>query len=388
MADGLHIVGWPLLLGVASELAGVRGQASAPRRVLRAGLVVLHLCVAIIAIYAVLALARTASTEWVESGVGAIARYWVAGGNVFPPAALLGKYGVFPYGPVLFQVVGGIYALAGHSARAVRVVYDCFALLSYLLLYLMLRRADVGARASALAVEMFAVVVGIMGFMVKADIMLILIAVLACRVVASGRGQIFSGAGLAVLGGLALSIKIHGIFYILPAAVECLAIRPTRMAMKTAAAGALALAVAAAPFLVPGTSLENYVFILRTAAHDGLLFGIFLSNVLFIVMCAAGVHLLTAPQMRDAAYWRLMLSVLAAGFLVSVFAAKAEAGPHHLIPLLPYLCLPLGRGLDQAFDARRAVLLVLFLVSFQPVTSVVADIAIMLAHWHGVSPVI
>jgi hypothetical protein len=385
MADGLHIVGWPLLLGI---LAGPRGHAAAPRWVLRVGLAVLHACAAAIVVYAVLALLRTAATEWVESGVAAIARYWVAGGNVYPPAALLGKYGVFPYGPVLFQVVGGIYAVSGHSARAVRVAYDCLTLATYLMLYRMLRRGQVGARASALAVEIFAVVVGIMGFMVKADIMLIFIAVLACRLVASGRGQIVVGAGLAVLGGLALAIKIHGVFYILPAAVECLAMRPTRMVGKTAAAGTVALAVAAAPFLLPGTSFQNYVFILRTASHDGLLFGIFVSNVMFIAMCAAGVHLLTASQMRDAAYRRLMLSVLVAGFFVSVFAAKAEAGPHHLIPLLPYLCLPLARGLGQAFDARRAVLLVLFLVSFQPVTSVMADIAIMLAHWRGVSPVI
>jgi hypothetical protein len=77
-----------------------------------------------------------------------------------------------------------------------------------------------------------------------------------------------------------------------------------------------------------------------------------------------------------------------AGGIVSVFAAKAEAGPHHLLPLLPYLCLNFARGLDQAFDARRAMLLVLFLLSFQTVTSVVGDIAIMLAHWWGPGPVI
>jgi hypothetical protein len=383
LPKGLHIVGWPLLLGILAEAAGVRARISssdaAPRWVLRTALAALHLCAAVIIVYALLALLRTAATEWVESGVGQIVRYWVAGGNVYPPATLLGKYGVFPYGPLLFQVVGGIYAVAGQSARAVRVAYDCLAMATYLLMYQMLRRAKVGALASALAVEIFAVIVGIMGFMVKADIMLIFIAVLACRLVASGRSQMLVGAGLAVLGGLALAIKIHGIFYVLPAAVECLAMRPSRMVAKTAAM---------APFLVPGTSFASYIFILRTASHDGLLFGIFVSNLLFIGMCMAGVHVLLAPAARDAAYRRLMMSVLAAGVVVAAFAAKAEAGPHHLLPLLPYLCLNFARGLDQAFDARRAMLLVLFLLSFQTVTSVVGDIAIMLAHWWGPGPVI
>jgi hypothetical protein len=105
-------------------------------------------------------------------------------------------------------------------------------------------------------------------------------------------------------------------------------------------------------------------------------------------MCVAAVNLLVPPLARDAPYRRLMLSVLAAGAIISVFAAKSEAGPHHLIPLLPYVCLPLARSLQQPPSARRAILFALFLIAFQPITSVAGDIAKMLAHWGTAGPLI
>jgi hypothetical protein len=347
---------------------------------------VLHLCLASIVAYTVVAFIRPAYTEWVESGVLSVAKYWVNGGNIYPDAQTLGRFGVFPYGPLLFQAVGGVYAAFGGSARAVRVAYICLAAAAYFLMYVNLRRGGIGVRGSALAVEMLAVVVGIMGFMVKADIMLVFVAVLACGLVVWGSGQIRVGLALAVLAGAAAAIKIHGVFYVLPAAVECLAMRKGWWAAKTAAAGMIAAGVAAAPFLVPGTSFANYVSILRLASQDGLLFGIFLSNVVFIGMCVLGVH--AAGEGTDAAYRRLLVSVLVAGVLVSVFAAKSEAGPHHLIPLLPYLCLPLGRAVQGRATPRRMVLFVLFLVSFQPVTGVVGDLVLMARHWGTVRAVI
>jgi 4-amino-4-deoxy-L-arabinose transferase-like glycosyltransferase len=395
MLKDLHIVGWPLLIGILAEATGLRacmlptlapgGDAAAAMRRLtwtsQTGLCVLHACLVAIAAYASLALLRPAYPEWVEAGVATIAKAWDGGGNIYPDTAAPGKYTVFPYGPVLFQVVGALYATFGTSDRAVKIGFIGLALLTYVLMFCALRRARMSVQASALSVESLAVAVGIMGTMVKADIMLILIAAASCAVVAFGRSQIRMGIGLAMLGGLAAAIKIHGVFYVLPAAIACLAVRPRHVFAKTAAAVVIAAAVAAAPFLVPGTSVANYIFILRTASHDGLLFGIFLSNIVFIAMCVAGVQLLVPPIARDAAYRRLMLSVLAAGVAVSVFAAKAEAGPHHLIPLLPYLCLPLARSLEERFDTRRAILFVLFLLAFQPITSVAGDIAKMLAHW-------
>jgi hypothetical protein len=284
--------------------------------------------------------------------------------------------------------VGWIGSAFGGSHRAVKAAFDCLALVTYVLMFCVLRRERVGARQSALTVAFLAVVVGIMGFMVKADIMLVFVAVAACGMVGFVRRQLWMGFGLAVLGGLAAAIKIHGVFYVLPAAVACLAMRPRWMAVKIVGGGLVAVAVAAAPFLVPGTSLANYIFVLRTASQDGWLPGIFLSNVAFIGMCVAGVHVLVAPSARDAAYWRLMISVLVAGAIVSVFAAKSEAGPHHLIPLLPYVCLPLGRALEGRFDGRRALLFALFLVAFQPVTSVAGDVVLMVRHWQSPNAVI
>ncbi len=398
----LHVVGWPLLMGLLVEGFGgrvwvwqrlparlrTRVQAVGLERVRLACLVALHVCVAAVLVYVALAFARTAMNEWVESGVVAIARFWVRGGQVYPDTEALRGFGVFPYGPVLFQVVGAVFVAARRSVRAVKAAYIFWALLTYGLMFLVMRRRGVEPRAAVLAVEMLAVVVGIMGFMVKADIMLIFVSIACLGVLAFGRDQLRMGVALAVLAGVALDIKIHGVFYVLPAAVKCLAMQPSGRVAKVFCAGAIAAVVAAAPFLVPGTGIWGYLNVLRIAARDGLLFGIFLSNAAFIGMCVAGVHMLVAPAARDAAYWRMIVSVLAAGFFVSVFAAKVEAGPHHLIPLLPYLCVPLGRSLEARFDARRAFLFVMFLVSFQPVTSVAGDVVLMVGHWGAVRALI
>jgi hypothetical protein len=380
----IHIVGWPLLLGILAEATFLRARPTTrpPEWLMHACLAVLHASLAAIIVYALFAFLRPAYTEWVEGGVAWIARAWTEGAPIYPDTASPGKYTVFPYGPLLFQCIGAIYATVGHSRKAVKAAYTCLALLTYLLMFAVLRRHRLAARDSALAVECLAVAVGIMGFMVKADIMLIFISAASCALLAFGQHQRPMGLALAILAGLATAIKIHGALYVLPAAIACLAMRPQHAAAKIFAACVIAASVASSPFLVPGTSFANYIFVLRTASHDGLLFGIFLSNIAFIAMCVAGVHLLVPPTAQDAAYRRLMLSVLVSGGLVSAFAAKSEAGYHHLIPLLPYLCLPLAKSLQQPADSRRTILFVLFLLAFQPITSVAGDIALMLNHWN------
>lgn len=388
MLTGLHIVGWPLLLGILGERSGFLTRPLPPRVaawMARADYAVLFASLIAIATYVAVAFQRPALTEWVERGVLAIARYWVRGGNVYPDPQTLKQFGVFPYGPLLFQCVGAVFAATGAASKTgVKLFPIILALAGYAAMFALLRRQGVALRHSALSVALLAVVVGIMAFMVKADIMLIVLAILACWLGHVRDRQILAGIGLAVLAGLAVAIKIHGVFYILPAAIECLAARPQGLAWKLCVGGAIAAGVAMAPFLLPETSLSNYIYILRSASQDGLLFGIFLSNMAFISICVAGVHVITPVPARDAAYRRLIASVLAAGLFVSVFAAKSEAGPHHLIPLLPYLCLPLARALGPP----RVVLFALFLVSFQPITSVVHDITLMLEHWNSVFAVI
>jgi len=170
--------------------------------------------------------------------------------------------------------------------------------------------------------------------------------------------------------------------------MEYFAMQPGRWAAKVCTAALIAGPVAIAPFLVPGTSFFGYIHVLRLASQDGFLPGIFISNIAFIFTMVLCVHALTEPAVRDAAYHRLMKAVLGAGFLVSIFAAKSEAGPHHLIPLLPYLCAPLARAASAPRHGVQAFLFILFLVSFQPVSSVVGDILLMLANWHRHAAVI
>ena len=400
---GLHIVGWPLLLGVILDATGQFAKLeekllNLPQPGLRrwlgrwATVNVVVLCMSLLAIacYVAVAFARPGFAEWVENGVAYLSRLWAGGGVFYPNPPPTAAYNAFPYGPLLFQGVGAVYMLSGGAEWPVKTLPIIVAVLSYVTVFFSLRRVAPDLRKRALVVAVLAIVVGIMGFMVKADIMLIAIAVIACSLHASARNQIFLGTALAALAGVAVAIKFHGIFYVLPAAVECLALCPSRLPIKLATGAIIAIAVSFAPFLVPRTSVMDYINILRTASHDGVRLGIFISNIAFIgsfVMC---VHVLTAPALRDAVYRRKMISLLAAGFFVSIFAAKAEAGPHHLIPLLPYLCAPLGAALASrdGNPAQRLFLLTLFLISFQPITSVVHDIILLQSHWLSRVPLI
>jgi hypothetical protein len=398
LLSGLHIVGWPLLAGAVLEAAApgfaarlVPGGVAARMRldtVRRAVLIGLHVCVAAMLIYTAFAFLRPAYNEWVESGVAAMAREWVAGHGMYPAHAPPGKYSVYPYGPLLFQLIGALYIASAGNGLAAKAAFIAIALSAYASMFFVLLRQGRGAVHSALAIELMAIAVTIMAFMVKADILLILVAILSCWVL-TYRGRMWHAwLALSILAGVAAAVKIHGVFYVLPAAIMCLSTWRGLWALKIGAAVVVALVVSLVPFLVPGTSLANYIYVLRVASQDGWLPGIFVSNLAFLGMFVLAVHLLVPAWARDARYRIALASVLIAGVGVSVVAAKPEAGPHHLVPLLPYLCAPLATGLAERFDARRALLSLLFLVSLQPVSSCCIYVARMLAHWQSPSPLI
>ncbi len=389
LLSGLHIVGWPLLVGAALESVApgwaFRRVAARVRldAVRRGVLIGLHVCVASMLVYTAVAFLRPGFDEWVESGVAAMARDWVAGQGMYPSQAPPGKYSVYPYGPLLFQVIGAVYKASVGNALAVKAAFIGIGMFTYALMFLVVLRQGGGVAESAVSVEILAIAVTIMGFMVKADILLILVSVLSCWVMTYRGGRWRAWVALSVLAGGAAAVKIHGVFYVLPAAVVYLSEWRGFWAGKILVAGAIALVIALLPFLVPGASFTNYIYVLRVAARDGWVPGIFVSNLAFIGMCVLSVHLLVPEWARDSRYRVVMGSVLVAGVCVSVFAAKAEAGPHHLIPLLPYLCGKLATGLAERFDARRAALSVLFLIGFQPVSSSAVYVGRMVAHWHG-----
>ena len=381
--SGLHIVAWPLLL------ARLVPSRRIPPWAMRMCLWVLHGCIAAIVCYTITDLFRPFLNEWVENGVVATSRYWASGGNVYPAPDVLAKFGIYPYGPLLFQLIGTLSSLLGGSNLALKAAAAILALLVYTWLFWVLRRHGTTTPISAVTVELLAVVVGIMGVMIKADIVLIALAALACGLASSRPQRFATGVTLAVIAGLAAAIKIHGALYILPAAIEVLARRPAHRLREAAIGCGMAACIAIAPFLVPRTSLSGFIYVHRVALQDGLLPGVFISNIAFIAICVFTVHSMTPAHLRDAAHRRMMLSVLVAGAVVSVFAAKSTAGPHHLIPFLPYLCLPLARALTAgAPKGGYAVLLALFLVSFQPITSIGKDTMLMAAHWYEMKTVL
>ncbi len=394
-------MGWPLLAGAAAEFAGLRARFG--RRLAGAGSwriggalrICLHLCIAAILFYYCSDLVRPGFSEWVEAEVVRAGRNWCEGGAIYPAAPPPGRNATMPYGPLLFQIVGGVNCLACRSTTILKLLPGLLTGFAYSAMYSTLRQQGSARWLAVLIVELLAVSGGIMETMVKADVMLLLLAVLAARVAAQQRSARGTAIGLGVLSGLAMAIKLHGPLYILPAFVEAAAQRSAGQRSGLFAWAAVPFGVAAfSPFLLPGTNLHRYIAVLLQATGDGMLFGVFLSNAAFIGMFALCVHVLTPPAERDRFYRRNMIGVVIAGAGVCVAAAKAEAGPHHLIPLLPYLGLLLGRtlsGMPIEVPARNSaphVLLLLFLIAFQPISGIVGDMAAMLRHWHSGAPLL
>lgn len=411
MPQELHVVAWPLLAGVILAVSremrapgrpwtGPAGRVLASRAFGAVCLGLLHLCVLAILVFACVNLARAGFSEWVEWRVLRAARLWLGGGGVYPDARTLPAYGLLPYGPLLFQIYGGVLAAFGGANAAVKLAAAGFAGLSAVLLGIGFGRAGADAARRWALAEILMVAIGIMGVMAKADILLMALASAACLICArdgvprpaGARGGGARLIGLAVIAGLAAAIKLHGPFYVAPFLLVCLAGRKRRLGWATLCV-AIAALVAWLPFLMPRTSPQHYLFVLRNVAQDGFLPGVFLSNLLFLATLVLCAHVLSQAGRGRAEHRVLLWSVVACGLAVCVFAAKREAGPHHLLPFLPALGLAVSRawGLGKAslpaLQTRR-LLLALFIVSVQPVTSVVHAIGALAQHWREDSTVL
>jgi hypothetical protein len=389
----MRLVAAPLLGGAVFELGG--GRRAVARWAGRRGrsavyidivaLLLLQLCVLSMLAYAAAAILRPHYAEWVETSVVAMARAWLRGHAMYVHQEDIDKFGVFPYGPLLYEMVAGCWRLLGRADALLKCVPVVLSGLCAGGMFLVFRRNGLAVRPGLVLLEVLLVTLGIMAFMVKADILLIAVGVLCCVIVSGRWRPVVAWYALCVLAGVAAGIKLHGIFYVLPAMVETLAAPMHRRWLHMGAGAVIAAVVAYMPFMLPGASLHNYIIVLHRAARDGLYPGIFVSNVFFLAAMAAGVQALGGASWReDAEYRRMMVAVCVAALPVCLIAAKAEAGPHHLIPFAPYFALLLSKALARSWDASACrLLLVLFLVSFQPISAVIGDIHTMRTHWHS-----
>jgi hypothetical protein len=135
---------------------------------------------------------------------------------------------------------------------------------------------------------------------------------------------------LGVLAGLASSLKVHGVLYILPFFIFFGA-HSARTTLEFAAAfGVFFFSF----FLNDGTSFIQYLAYLKLAAKHGISFVYLEKNLVFLLFIWIPIALTfkhTSTSKYDAYRWT---GVLLIETLVAIAGSKPGAGVHHLIPIV------------------------------------------------------
>jgi hypothetical protein len=397
----MHIIGSALFAGSGIELVGLRSAvARAYPRAAKLGAVFLRglepillaamaLCVLSMLAWYTVDLGRPAISNWIEQGTTAIAVRWATGQEIYPPMSEIASYGPYPYGPLFFQQIGVSWAWSGGDLLVVKLVPLLYTVVGLIALDACFRRAGLKPRVSFSMTAIFLIYAGILYLMVRADGPINTFVALACYLVTLDLSPTLACVLFGLLGGIAFGFKLHGPLYIVPAFLDYLARQPSaRTGTRILVGIVVGAAISFAPFLVPRTSLTHYIELLVLVSHDPILITVFVQNIVVLATGALIAHVMTPVAARDGRYWRYQLSVAAAGLLVSIAASKYRAGAHHLIPFGIYYLVLVARSFataGSADDAERrprvAFLLMCFLASYQPVTSITGHIRTMRAHW-------
>lgn len=147
---------------------------------------------------------------------------------------------------------------------------------------------------------------------------------------------------IGALSAVSTNLKIHGAVYMLPA-ISILLMRHPRQA-NLILASTVAITLFAAPFLLPQISMADYLRSLNVAAGHGLSMSKLFSSIAYLSVMLTpliGLILMAPAKAQTPNQWLPVGALLAAVLVVTLFAAKRGAGPHHYLPLLPsmiYLC--------------------------------------------------
>jgi hypothetical protein len=181
-----------------------------------------------------------------------------------------------------------------------------------------------------------------------------------------------SAALIGISAGISFDLKIHSLVCFLPIVIEFyFRFRRSPAALLGIV---LATAAAAAPFLLPGISLSNYVKSLLVATRHPLDPDPFDQTILYAAWMLGILLILGIPSVwskrvenpQKARQWSWSAAALGAAFLITLpFASKTGAGGRHLMPLVPILAWLLA----QSWSIER------------PAESASAPSALAIRHW-------
>jgi hypothetical protein len=313
---------------------------------------------AVLSAYVALALwylASDAYADLVEPAVSAISWLVRLGDSPYHGVDAPTRYAHI-YGPVLFLTHAGAFRLFGAGIWVSKLAGVAAALLSVLCLWLALRKvrgahsATSWTAASVLVYMMF----GNMSFWTRAEPMLLLCAAggLLCAL-DRRRGVAIIGTGVAM--GIAANLKITGFCYLVPVLFIVAARYGCRPILWSSAIAGVAMWLPFAGWSDASTgskSAAEYWFWLQQSSEHGVRVRLLRPNIEWALYLAVplGFAIFVGGRL---AHRFAVAAALAAASLIIVLAAKAGAGPHHLLPFVPVI-MWLGSSLAaQDADSRR-----------------------------------
>jgi hypothetical protein len=200
-----------------------------------------------------------------------------------------------------------------------------------------------------------------------------------------------AGFAIGIITGLAVGLKLHGVFYCLPAAAALLERQSSPWMSRVRLAGVIfATAVAAiiAPFLHPAVSLSRYLAYLEITAQHGFRLDRFIQNIIFLALIMTpGITICFLKRPMLLHEFPLSIPVLiTSGIIVAAIGAKNGAGVHHVLPLVPAVTLAtlqiaqLKSQDPSALISRQAGALGFFVAYFVAFMPFVVDQSLLMGH--------
>ena len=280
--------------------------------------------------------------DWMEPMV--IATSWIGwrGGNFYPSLAggdMMGNW----YGPLLYQSYGFFLWLFGPSIGSSKILgVAAFVGEQFATLWMLKRAGAIRGEALVLTSIQCLLQAGFNGqgiaFGARADALLMLAAVLG-MIVATSPVNFVNAAILGAAMGVAANLKIHGVFYLVPAFFLFVSQADDNLARFKLAlvTGAAALASLALPFAAESVSLARYVDLFGLTRHHGFSKWVLEKNLIFLAMLWSPLLLLYGlfrPKLPAALVW-LAAACVPAMAVVTVSGSVLGSGHYNLLSFIP-----------------------------------------------------
>ena len=267
------------------------------------------------------------------------------------------------HGPIVYLLIGGIMQLLGPSYVTAKLSGVVMFWLILGLSFVMFKRA--GGKRNALiftGLEAWLLFHWHNSCYIRPDAMLVVCMLISLYAITCIRNKTLMLAICAVVFGLLINLKVHGVIYLLPLLVLLTKFLTVK---RFLAASLLTAFVGGLPFLLPQVSFSNYVFWIQTsvqmAAGDPAStlynFAPKLATLLILILfpyCFAvvrGIILYSFCRHNRMVLKALLLGLLAA----SLIGSKPGSGTNHLMPLIPFYCYLLLRLSQEKPVADLAV---------------------------------